>query len=137
MKVTLQLPDPLGRELQRLPDRDDFASFALRRALEERRRELSATTARKRGRLLDPAEVRELGLPPAKSRERELAWRRAHREELQERFAGQWVVLEGEKVVAASPNAAEAAEQARTQGVSVPFIFYVDEARPGVVDLGM
>ena len=137
MKVTLQLPEPIGRELLDLPDRDDFASFALNRALAERRQKTETLNGRARGRRLEASEVTELGLPTAKSRERELAWRSSHQEELHRRFAGQWVVLEGEEIVAASRNAAEATEVARMKGISLPFLFYVDKPQPGVVDLGL
>jgi hypothetical protein len=108
MRVTLRLPEPIGEELRKPPDRDAFVSEAVAKALEGRRRaERSKSTSRPRtGRRLDPAEVSELKLPPITDRNRELAWRRAHQDELQGRFAGQWVVLEGEEVVAASEDAA-------------------------------
>lgn len=138
MKVILQLPEPVGRELLRLPDRDAFASLVVAKALEERRRsaESRAETPRT-GRRLDPSEERALRLPAPRSRDRELAWRRDHQKELQSRFAGQWVVLEGEDVVASSPDAARAVEEARAKGVPVPYVFYVDQTRPGVVQLGL
>ena len=78
----------------------------------------------------------ELKLPPIKDRKRELAWRRSHLDELQSRFAGQWVVLEGEEVVASSEDAARAIETARASGIAVPFVFFVERSRPGVVHLG-
>ena len=89
------------------------------------------------GRRLSPSEVRELGLPPLNNREREIAWRHSHRDELQRRFAGQWVVLEGEEIVAHSEDAAQAVEEARGKGIAVPFVFYVDRPRPGVFRLGL
>lgn len=139
MKVTLQLPEPIGEELHKLPDRDAFVSAAVAKALEDRRRgEHSKNTSRPRtGRRLAPSEVSELNLPPITDRERELAWRRSHQDELQSRFAGQWVVLEGEEVVAASEDAARAVETAREKGVAVPFVFYVGRSRPDVVYLGL
>ena len=76
--------------------------------------------------------------PPLDDRKREDAWRRSHRDLLQARFAGQWVVLEGEEVMAHSENAARAVEKARAKGVAVPFVFYVEPPRqPGVVRLGL
>jgi hypothetical protein len=74
------------------------------KALEDRRRgDRSKTPPRHRtGRRLDPSEVRELKLPPFSDRNRELALRRSHQAELQSRFAGQWVVLDGEEVMAAA-----------------------------------
>jgi hypothetical protein len=142
MKMTIQLPEPVGRELLALPDREAFVSSAVVKALEVRRarRRPSASGGPGRaraGRRLDPSQERELGLPALNSREREIAWRHLHQEELQRRFAGQWVVLEGEEIVAHSEDAAEAVEDARAKGVAVPFVFYVDRPRPGVFRLGL
>jgi hypothetical protein len=75
------------------------------------------------------------GLSPPR-RARELAWRRAHEDELQA-YAGQWVVLEGEEIVAHGEDPASAAEQARSQGVHIPYVFYVEEYRPDVVLIGL
>ncbi len=140
MKLTLQLPEPVGQELLGLPDRDVFVTSVVTKALEDRRR--AARNAKppappRTGRRLEPSELRELRAPSPKSRERELAWRSSHREELQARFADQWVVLEGQEIVAASPDAAQAVEQARRQGVALPYVFYVDRHRPGVAQLGL
>ena len=139
MKVTLQLPESVGRELLRLPDRDTFVSLTVAKALEERRlKARSKGRGRPRtGRRLNPSEERALQLPQIKSRKREIAWRRSHQHELQSRFEGQWVVLEGEEVVAASQDAARAVEEARAKGVAIPYLFYVDRPRPGVVHLGL
>ncbi len=85
-----------------------------------------------------PPEVREHQLPPLNSREREHAWRRSHRELLQGRYADQWVVLEGEEIMAHGGDAAKAVEQARAKGVAAPYVFYVQPPRPpGVVRLGL
>ena len=91
MKLTLQLPEPVGQELLNLPDRDAFVSDAVARALKDRRRTERArrSSSPRTGRRLDPSEVSELKLPPIKDRERELAWRRSHLDELRSRFAGQ------------------------------------------------
>jgi hypothetical protein len=81
----------------------------------------------------EPAEV-----PPLNRREREHAWRRANPELLQGRYAGQWVVLEGEEIVAHGRSAVSAVEEARAKGVAVPYVFYVEPARPpGVVRMGL
>ena len=142
MKMTIQLPEPVGRELLGLPDREAFVSSAVARALELKRARQRPPVPdgpgrARTGRRLDPSEVRELGLPPLNNREREIAWRHSHRDELQRRFAGQWVVLEGEEIVAHSEDAAQAVEEARGKGIAVPFVFYVDRPRPGVFRLGL
>ena len=42
------------------------------------------------------------------------------------RLAGQWVVLEGEQLVAHGKNAVRVVASARRRGVTVPFVFYVE-----------
>ena len=75
------------------------------------------------------------GLSPPR-RARELAWRRAHEDELQA-YAGQWVVLEGEQIIAHGEDPAAVVERARSQGVRVPYVFYVEQYRPDVVLMGL
>ncbi len=138
MELTIQVPEPVGRELLRLPDRDAFVGSAIARALEERvTQDVRGPAKPRTGRRLDPSEVRELDLPQPKARDRELAWRRAHQEMLRNCFAGQWVVLEGEEIVAHSNDAAQAVEEARTKGISTPFVFFVEGLRPDVVRMGL
>lgn len=137
IKMTIQFPEPVGQELLGLPNPDAFVSRAVVRALEEIRRASQASMRPRKGRRLEPSEARELHLPEVKNRDCELAWRHSHRDELQRRFAGEWVVLEGEEVVAHSGDAAQAMEQARAKGVVVPFVFYVDSPQPDTVHIGL
>lgn len=137
IKLTIQLPEPVGQELLGLPNPDAFVSRAVVRALEEIRRASQASMRPRKGRRLEPSEERERQLPEVKNRDCELAWRQSHRDELQRRFAGEWVVLEGEEVVAHSGDAAQAMEQARAKGVAVPFVFYVDPPQPNVFHIGL
>lgn len=69
-------------------------------------------------------------------RSRELAWRRTHEPELRA-LEGQWVVVEGERMVANAANAAEVVAQARAQGIKVPYIFFVEPIRPKTARLGL
>ncbi len=69
-------------------------------------------------------------------RTRELAWLRDHGEELQP-FEGEWVVLEGEQIVAHGPDPAAIVAEARTKGVIIPYVFFVDSNRPDTVKLGL
>ena len=62
--------------------------------------------------------------PAAGHRAQELEWRRTHREVLRN-FAGQWVVLEGEEVVAHGKDPQQVIVEARAKGIRVPYIFYV------------
>jgi hypothetical protein len=135
MEVKIQFPEPVAEEVLRLPDRDSFVSRAVAQALELRR---APRTRQKMDSVDSSSGERRLQLPPLNDRRREDAWRRAHRNFLQERFAGHWVVLEGETIVAHSEDAAAAVEEARTKGVAAPFVFYVESPRPpGVVRLGL
>ena len=65
-----------------------------------------------------------LGPPASGHRTRELEWRRTHREVLRN-FAGQWVVLEGEEIVAHGKDPQQVVVEARAKGIRVPYIFYV------------
>ncbi len=142
MEVKIQFPEPVAKKVLELPDRDKFVSRAVARALESRRAprtfQDSGGPASRTSSPQDPPGDREGQLPPLNGREREDAWRRSNREFLQGHFAGQWVVLEGEEVVAHSSDAAQAVKEARAKGVAVPFVFYVEAPRkPGVVRIGL
>ena len=87
----------------------------------------------------EPDVSAERGSDPGLSgprRQRELEWRRSHGEVLQA-YAGQWVVLEGEEIVAHGNSITRLAEEARSQGIRVPYVFYVEESRPDVVTIGL
>lgn len=59
---------------------------------------------------------------PVKDMIREAAWLEQHREE----YAGQWVALDGERLVAASTNAKEVLAAARAAGVADALIVRVE-----------
>ena len=56
-----------------------------------------------------------------RKRAQHLAWLKAHREE----YAGQYVALDGERLVGSGATLREAHEQARQQGVANPFLTHV------------
>ncbi len=58
---------------------------------------------------------------PRSERRAEMAW--AARPD--SRFIGQWVVLEGDQVVANGTNAKQTYEAARRRGIASPFVIYV------------
>ena len=58
-------------------------------------------------------------------RAREREWRREHAQELKG-LAGEWVVLEGERVVSHGTDAGAAVARARAEGVPVPYVFFVE-----------
>lgn len=89
--------------------REDFRPMALFTGIERKLRHLPAVEA-------DPI---------ASWRQQELAWRQANATMLQERFRGNWIALEGERVIAFGPSAAEVARAARALGVVCPYVFLV------------
>ena len=61
-------------------------------------------------------------------RQREYEWRRSHQAYLR-RFTNQWVVLEGEEIIAHGDDPVQLVEQARKKGVARPYVFYVEPPR--------
>lgn len=64
--------------------------------------------------------------PVSGHRSRELEWRRTHQEVLRN-FVDQWVVLEGENVVAHGEDPQQVVAEARARGIRIPYIFRVKE----------
>lgn len=60
----------------------------------------------------------------ALKREQHLVWLKAHREE----YAGQYVALDGDRLVGCGATIREAHQQARGQGVERPFLVHVSSA---------
>ena len=69
-------------------------------------------------------------------REREHAWRRTHGDVLRA-YTGQWLVLEGEEIVAHGADPSELVRKARARGIRSPFVFFVEPSEPGVVKIGL
>jgi hypothetical protein len=69
-------------------------------------------------------------------RQRELEWRLTHATELRQ-YENQWVVLEGEEIIAHNSDAAEAIRQAKSRGIRTPYIFFVESASENVVRIGL
>ncbi|MBI4515293.1 MAG: hypothetical protein HY699_05685 [Deltaproteobacteria bacterium] len=70
-------------------------------------------------------------------RSRELQWRRTHAHVLRA-LAGQWVVVEGEELVAHGPNAVRVVAESRQKGVETPYLFFVEPDDAGdVVRIGL
>lgn len=74
--------------------------------------------------------------PASRHRQKEHEWRRTHREELQA-FAGQWVVLDGEQIIAHGEDPARLVETAREKGIGTPYIFRVEPPSPNTVKIGL
>ena len=74
--------------------------------------------------------------PVPRFRERELEWRRTHATELR-RYENQWVVLEGESVIAHDSNAAQAIRQAKSLGIRTPYVFFVEPESDDSFKIGL
>jgi hypothetical protein len=69
-------------------------------------------------------------------RSRELEWCRTHTEVLRQ-FAGQWVVLEGEEIIAHGEDPLLVVAEARAKGIQVPYVFYIEDTDAKVVRMGL
>jgi len=61
----------------------------------------------------------------ANYRQEEIRWRQSHREILLG-LQGQWVVVEGSRLISHDPDPASAVKAARKQGVLVPYVVFVN-----------
>jgi hypothetical protein len=78
---------------------------------------------------------RELFGAPSR-RETELRWRRTHREALRP-FLGQWIVLEGERIIASGHSLVEAVREARALDIRVPYVFRVEDLDENTATIGL
>ena len=62
-------------------------------------------------------------MPTYRTNEQERAWINAHREE----YLGQWVALDGDRLVAQGTDAKKVYDEAREQGITAP---YLDRVSP-------
>ena len=74
--------------------------------------------------------------PSTGYRTRELEWRRTHTETLRS-YADQWVVLEGEQIVAHGTDPLHVLAQARATGIRTPYIFYVEAPNENLIKIGL
>lgn len=69
-------------------------------------------------------------------RTRELEWRRTHGDALQT-FRGQWVALQGEKIIASGHDPVQVVQATRAQGIQVPYVFYVEPQSEDIARMGL
>lgn len=70
-------------------------------------------------------------------RRRELEWRRTHPNELKQ-YSGQWVVLEGGKIITHGDDPEALIEKAKAKKIQIPYIFFVEKRRTnGEVRIGI
>jgi hypothetical protein len=65
------------------------------------------------------------GDAPPDSRDVEVRWIEEHRAELQQRYAGQWIVVNGDTLVAHHRILREAVDRAKSRGVHCPFVLFI------------
>ncbi len=73
---------------------------------------------------------------PLGHRQVEQAWRRENGDVLRG-YAGKWLVLEHEEVIAHGDDPADLVRQARERGIRSPYVFFVEPVQPGVVKYGI
>jgi hypothetical protein len=69
-------------------------------------------------------------------RMRELEWCRTH-EELIRSFAGQWICVEGEEIAAHGGDPGQVYDEAKSKGVQVPFMLYIEPWDKDVARIGI
>lgn len=76
------------------------------------------------------------GVEASGHRSRELEWRRSHGETLRA-FVGQWLVLEGEEIIAYGDDPVRVISEAKMKGIQVPYLFCVEAPDEDVVRMGL
>jgi hypothetical protein len=74
--------------------------------------------------------------PAPHPRSREIAWRRAHDQELRA-LAGQWVIVEGNELIANGTDPRALVAAARARGIQVPYLFFVEPTDDNAVKFGL
>lgn len=69
-------------------------------------------------------------------RNRESEWRRTHADVLKS-LENQWVVLEGDQVVAHGEDPVHVINEAKAKGIRTPYIFFVEQRTENVVTMGL
>jgi hypothetical protein len=73
---------------------------------------------------------------PSPFRKQEIEWRRTHAEILKS-FENEWVVLEGEEIIAHGDDPVRVIEEARSKGIRTPYIFFVEPQSEDFVNIGL
>lgn len=88
-------------------------------------------------RMAETVTVRHATRSPASGlRERELEWRRTHAATLRQ-YENEWVVLEGEEIVAHGSNPTQVLQEAKAKGIRTPYIFFVEQKKENVITIGL
>ena len=86
-------------------------------------------------------ELRDTHIPKSKStaagnRVRELKFQESNPEAFRS-FVGQWVVLEGESIIAHGADPVRLVADARSRGIRVPYVVYIEELKDDSVWIGL
>jgi hypothetical protein len=73
-----------------------------------------------------PNRERNASQPPANRSAKSLRWL----DENREKYSGQWVALDGDRLIAIGPTAKEVYSKAKAEGVEIPFIELVTDPEP-------
>jgi hypothetical protein len=85
---------------------------------------------------IDEGRQASIDRPAQEFRAREMAWREAHPEEM-EKFAGKWLAMEGEEIVACGDDPASVIAAARAKGHQIPYVFQVLAKQPDMAHMGL
>ncbi len=85
-----------------------------------------ALTESNQAALVTPPSARPPDNAAPQDRSRELCWIKAHRQD----YTGQWVALEGDRLLGHGPTSREVIAAARQAGVESPFVIKLENARP-------
>ena len=70
--------------------------------------------------------IRNASQPHANRSAKSLRWL----DENREKYSGQWVALDGDRLIASGPTAKEVYSKAKAEGVEIPFIELVTDPEP-------
>ena len=70
-------------------------------------------------------------------RSREIAWKKAHEQELERDYAGMWVAVDGDRLIAHGADALDVVRRARSQRIRNPYVFLVERQRRDASWLGL
>jgi len=74
--------------------------------------------------------------PAVDRRTRELRWKQ-NNEQLLEALAGQWLVVEGDELIAHGQDPVTLVAAAKRRGIQVPFVFFVEPRTRDTVKIGL
>ena len=69
-------------------------------------------------------------------RQAEIKWQESHWKELL-LYAGQWVALEGETVVAHGEDLSKVVETAKGKSITIPYVFFVEDTETDAIAMGL